>query len=305
MKIQTPVTKMLGIDLPIIAAPMFLVSYPKLVSAVSEAGGMGTFASMSYRTVEELRDALQEIRDTTKKPIGVNIILYKEHNPNWSKQLELCLEYKVELLITSLGTPRTVVKEAKSVGSKVFCDVTTLRHAKLVAKAGADALIAVSQGAGGHAGTISPFSLIPYLKKEVGLPVLAAGSIGNGAQMAAAMSLGADAVYVGTRFIASEESMASQEYKQMVVDAKPEQIIYTDKISGLYANWLKPSLDKLDNHGQPQEHDMAAEYKRWRDIWSAGHGVGQIHQVQNAATIMNEMVSEYAEITKSLPKITE
>lgn len=303
MKIKTNITDMLGIDLPIIAAPMFLVSYPKLVAAVSNAGGLGTFASMSYRSLEELRDALQEIRSLTNKPIGVNIILYKEHNPNWSKQLELCLEYKVELLITSLGTPRTVVKEAKAVGTKVFCDVTTLRHAQVIAKSGADALIAIAQGAGGHAGNISPFSLIPYLKKEIGLPVLAGGSISNGAQMAAAFSLGAEAAYVGTRFIASEESGAAQEYKQMVVDAQPEQIVYTDKISGLPANWLQPSLDKLKKQEQATDQSAEAEYKRWRDIWSAGHGVAQIDRIQKAAQIVTQMAKEYQQAVQSLPAI--
>ncbi|EMG23599.1 nitronate monooxygenase domain protein [Leptospira interrogans serovar Copenhageni str. LT2050] len=166
MKLNTRITKMLGIDLPIIGAPMFLVSYPDLVVAVSEAGGIGCFPSLNYRSPEQLKDGLQEIRSKTKKPIGVNLILHKSHNPNWSKQLQVVLDAKVELLITSLGSPRTVVNEAKSVGAKVFCDVTTLKHANIVAKAGADALIAVAQGAGGHAGNISPFSLYPYLKKE-------------------------------------------------------------------------------------------------------------------------------------------
>lgn len=301
MKIKTVITDMLGIDVPILAAPMFLVSYPKLVAAVSNAGGLGTFASMSYRSVEELRDSLQEIRSLTSKPIGVNIILYKEHNPLWSKQLQACLDAKVELLITSLGTPRTVVKEAKSVGAKVFCDVTTLRHAQMIAKSGADALIAISQGAGGHAGTISPFSLIPYLKKEIGLPVLAGGSIGTGSQMAAALSLGADAVYVGTRFIASEESQASQEYKNMIINAKPEQIIYTDKISGLPANWLEASVQRAQEWSDNKEN--VSEYKRWRDIWSAGHGVAQIDKIQKAKDIMLDMITEYKKISESLPSV--
>lgn len=304
MKIQTAITQMLNIDLPILAAPMFLVSYPKLVAAVSEAGGMGCFPSMNYRTVEELKDALQEIRERTSKPIGVNIILYKEHNPDWARQLEVCLDQKVELLITSLGTPRTVVKEAKSTGARVFCDVTTLKHAKIVAKAGADALIAVSQGAGGHAGSISPFSLIPYLKDETDLPVLAGGSVGNGAQMAAAMALGADAVYSGTRFIASEESAASNEYKQMVVESQPEEVVYTAEVSGIPANWLKRSLDRLDSDQlQKQGHDMAAEYKRWRDIWSAGHGIAQIKKIEKAADIIRQMVEEYRQVKNNLPAV--
>ena len=302
MKIETAITKMLNIDLPIIAAPMFLVSYPDLVAAVSEAGGIGTFPSLNYRTPEELKDGLAEIRAKTKKPIGVNIILYKDHNPNWSKQLEVCLDAKVELLITSLGSPRSVVKEAKSVGAKVFCDVTTLKHARIVAKSGADALIAVAQGAGGHAGAISPFSLIPYLKEEIGLPVLAAGSIGTGSQMAAALSLGADAVYIGTRFIASNEAATDNDYKQMLIDSQPEEIVYTDEISGIPANWLKKSVDRAKQVMEQSGNSFGeSEYKKWKNIWSAGHGIAQIKNIKPAKDIVDELVNDYLNTIKGLP----
>ncbi|AAN49925.1 nitronate monooxygenase [Leptospira interrogans] len=303
MKLNTRITKMLGIDLPIIGAPMFLVSYPDLVVAVSEAGGIGCFPSLNYRSPEQLKDGLQEIRSKTKKPIGVNLILHKSHNPNWSKQLQVVLDAKVELLITSLGSPRTVVNEAKSVGAKVFCDVTTLKHANIVAKAGADALIAVAQGAGGHAGNISPFSLYPYLKKETGLPIVAAGAISSGAQMLAAFSLDADAVYVGTRLIATPEAQASEEYKKMLIDSGPEEIVYTEKISGIPANWLKKSVEKagdLSHSGQSQNLDQ--EYKRWRDIWSAGHGVAQIQGLIPAREVVLGMAKEYSDILNRLPR---
>ncbi|TGK13165.1 nitronate monooxygenase [Leptospira fletcheri] len=304
MKIRTPITDMLRIDLPIIGAPMFLVSYPDLVVAVSEAGGMGTFPSQNYRTIEELRRGLEEIRSRTKKPIGVNLILHKDHNPNWAKHFELLLEFKVELIITSLGSPRSIVGEAKSVGTKVFCDVTTLKHANIVAKSGADALVAVAQGAGGHAGAISPFSLIPYLKKEVGLPVLAAGAISGGQQMAAALSLGADAVYIGTRLIASQEAAASEEYKQMIVDSPPEEIVYTEKISGIPANWLKRSVEKAgDDFHANRSMSIDQEFKRWKDIWSAGQGVAQIDSVLPAGEIVRNMAREYGEILGALPKV--
>lgn len=302
MKIETSITKMLGIDLPILGAPMFLVSYPDLVVAVSEAGGIGCFPSLNYRSIEQLREGLTEIRSRTKKPIGVNLILYKEHNPNWSQQLEVCLEFKVELLITSLGTPRTVVKEAKSVGSKVFCDVTTLKHANIVAKAGADALIAVAQGAGGHAGGISPFSLFPYLKKETGLPVIAAGAISTGAQMMASLALGADAVYVGTRLIATKEAAAQQAYKDMIVESQPEDIVYTPEISGIPANWLKKSIDKMEGPVS-KEGGLNDEYKRWRDIWSAGHGVAQIESVESATDVIQNMAKEYDNIRRTVPQL--
>ncbi|WP_411824394.1 NAD(P)H-dependent flavin oxidoreductase [Leptospira sp. 'Mane'] len=313
MKIKTPITEMLKIDLPIIAAPMFLVSYPELVVAVSEAGGIGCFPSLNYRTPEQLKDGLQEIRSKTKKPIGVNIILHKDHNPNWAKQFEVVMEMKVELIITSLGTPRTIAKEIKANGSHLFCDVTTLKHANIVAKSGADALITVAQGAGGHAGNITPFALIPYLKKETGLPVIAAGAISGGAQMAAALSLGADAVYVGTKFIATNESRAQNEYKQMLIDSAPEEIVYTEKISGIPANWLEKSVNKSPDILQdgPKkiaaghsggEHAIEQEYKRWKDIWSAGQGVAQIENVRPAKEVIDEMVKEYLEIVNRLPR---
>lgn len=303
MKLNTRITKMLGIDLPIIGAPMFLVSYPDLVVAVSEAGGIGCFPSLNYRSPEQLKDDLQEIRSKTKKPIGVNLILHKSHNPNWSKQLQVVLDAKVELLITSLGSPPTVVNEAKSVGAKVFCDVTTLKHANIVAKAGADALIAVAQGAGGYAGNISPFSLYPYLKKETGLPIVAAGAISSGAQMLAAFSLDADAVYVGTRLTVTPEAQAFEEYKEMLIDSGPEVIVYTEKISGIPANWLKKSVEKagdLSHSGQSKNLDQ--EYKRWRDIWSAGHGVAQIQGLIPAREVVLGMAKEYSDILNRLPR---
>lgn len=305
MQIKTAVSQMLGIDLPIIGAPMFLVSYPDLVCAVSNAGGIGTMPALNYRTVEELRAGLTEIRSRTNKPIGINLILHKEHNPNWMRQFEVCLEFKVELLITSLGSPRSIVKEAKSVGAKVFCDVTTLKHANIVAKCGADALIAVAQGAGGHAGAISPFALIPYLKKEIpGLPVVASGAISGGQQMAAALALGADAVYIGTRLIATPEANAYDAYKQMLIDSAPEEIVYSPKISGIPANWLKRSIDKLDPDFKP-DTGLNVEAKSWKEVWSAGHGVAQIDKITPAAEVITSMAAEYQSVVKNLPACTE
>lgn len=304
MRIQTAITEMLGIELPIIGAPMFLVSYPDLVVSVSEAGGIGCFPALNYRTVDDLRSGLDEIRARTARPIGVNIILHKPHNPKWPEQLAVCLEKKVELLIFSLGAARTAVNEAKSVGAKVFYDVTTLKHARIVQKAGADALIAVAQGAGGHAGAITPFSLIPYLKEETGLPVIAAGAISNGRQMAAALALGADAVYVGTRLIATPESKAQNEYKQMLIDSAPEEIVYTETISGIPANWLKKSVDRLNlqDHQHSALSGDADEYKRWRDIWSAGQGVAQIQSVTPAGQVVRDMAAEYLQTIRGLPQ---
>ncbi|MBW7857657.1 MAG: nitronate monooxygenase [Leptonema sp. (in: Bacteria)] len=305
MKIKTPITEMLGIDLPIIGAPMFLVSYPDLVVAVSEAGGIGCFPALNYRTVDQLREGLTEIRSRTNKPIGVNLILHKDHNPNWARQFEVCLEFKIELLITSLGSPRTIVKEAKSVGTKVFCDVTTLRHAKIIAKSGADALIAVSHGAGGHAGTVNPYVLIPQLIEETGLPVIASGAISGGRQMAAALSLGAGAVYVGTRLIATPEAQAQDDYKKMILESTYEDLVYTETISGIPANWFKETVDRA-NITKPSaiagEPHAEEEYKRWRDIWSAGQGVTQISSIQPAKEVVRQIAEEYTTVIESLPR---
>lgn len=306
MKIRTRLTELLNIDLPVIGAPMFLVSYPDLVSAVSEAGGIGCFPALNYRTSEELRDGLQEIRARTQKPIGVNLILHKEHNPRWPEQYEIAMQEKVELIITSLGSPRSIVSEIKATGASLFCDVTTLRHAEVVAQAGADALIAVAAGAGGHAGSITPFALFPYLKERTGLPVVAAGAISTGKQMAAAFALGADAVYVGTRLIATPEAQAADGYKQMLIDAKPEDIVYTDRVSGIPANWMRQSLEQskdiIDNAtGRKSLEDVHEDAKRWRDIWSAGHGVSDIAELQPAGDVIREMAREYLAVRNGLP----
>ena len=163
-------------------------------------------------------------------------------------------------------------------------------------------MIAVSQGAGGHAGAISPFSFIPYLKEETGLPVIAAGSINDGKQLAASLSLGAGAVYVGTRLIASHEGNAKQEYKDMLIRSSPEKIRYTDKVSGIPANWMEESLSEANlDDGAEWDKDLANEPKRWRDIFSAGHGVSQIKTIMKAKDIVDQMIQEYSQIIRDLP----
>ena len=302
MRIKTKVTEMLGIDLPIFGAPMFLVSYPDIVVAVCEAGGIGCFPALNYRTIPELKDGLAEIRSRTSKPIGVNIILFAHHNPNWSKQLEACLDAKVELIIASMGTPRSVLAECKTAGVKVFCDVTTMKHARLAARLGVDGLILVSQGAGGHAGRINPFSLIPYIKEETGAIIVAAGCISNGQQMAAALALGADAVYVGTRLIATPEADAEDEYRKMLLEAVPEDIEYTDRISGIHSNWIKQSLARLEQVPDSLNSSSESQYKKWKHIYSAGQGVAQIKELKPAKEIIREMARDYLHTIENLAR---
>ncbi|MDH4200354.1 MAG: nitronate monooxygenase [Spirochaetia bacterium] len=301
--IQTDITRLFDIQYPILGAPMFLVSNPALVAAVSNSGGMGNFAAMSYRTIGDLKAALHEVRALTVRPFGVNIVLHREHNPLVREQFELCLKEKISLIITSMGTPRTLIKEAHDHGIKVFCDVTNVKQASIVAKCGADAVIAVCQGAGGHAGSITPFALIPQIREAIDIPVIAAGAISRGRQMAAAFMLGASAVYIGTRFIATPEASATEEYKSALVDSNPEDIIYSDKISGISANWIRSSYDKwlkfseIKNSEKPHEISL----RRWIDVWSAGHGVAQIQEIEPVSKIMENIVSEYHRIKNGLP----
>ena len=301
LKVKTKITEMFNIEYPIIGAPMFLVSNPDLVAAVSNAGGLGTFASMSYRNISDLKVALAEVRQKTQKPYGMNIVLHSAHNPLWREHFNLCLEEKIPLIITSMGTPRSIIKDAHKSGLKVFCDVVTLKQAEIVAKAGADAVITVAQGAGGHAGSISPFALIPHIKDAIDIPVIAAGAISRGVHLAAAFSLGADAVYVGTRFIATPEANASAEYKAALIKANPEDIIYSDKISGINANWLKESFERWMINQEADDHGTHLHLKRWIDIWSAGHGVAQIEDILPVPVIIKNMMNEYNEIKKRLP----
>lgn len=321
--IVTPFTKQFGIKYPIIAAPMFLVSTAKLVTAVCQAGGVGSFPALNFRPASEFRAAMQQIKKTTRQPFGVNLIV-QQSNKYLTEQFDICLEEKVPLLITSLGSPKEVVKLAHQVGTKVYCDVVNLEHAKKVADCGADGIIAVSSGAGGHAGNISPFALIPYLVRNIKLPVIAAGSIVDGAGMAAAFSLGASAIYMGTRFIASLEAEVDSNYKETILKARPEDIINTDKVDGFPGNFiLNTALKKLGLEKSIIE-ELAIKnqkIKKWialsraakslfgkpnskasyKTVCSAGQGVGLIEKILPVKDIIEETISQYLEIKKNLP----
>lgn len=296
MSAGTAITRMFGIRYPIIAAPMFLVSNPEMLIAVGEAGGMGAIPSLNCRTSEAFREAIRAVKAKTDAPYGVNLILMG--NDRLEADLRICAEEKVPLIITSLGDPTLVAQAVHSYGGKVFCDVVGVRHARKAAKAGADALIAVASGAGGHAGGVSPFVLAPMLKADTGLPVVAAGAISHGAQMAAALALGADAAYVGTRFIASTESPVEQAFKQALVDAQPEDVEYTAEITGHPANFLRGSLEAFRKaEASGEDHEM----KRWRDVWSAGHGVGLIQDIVGCGELVKRMAAEYEAARLGLP----
>jgi nitronate monooxygenase len=325
--ISTPFTELMGCRYPIIAGPMFLVSDENLVSAVTEAGGLGAMPSLNWRTTDGFREAIRAVKKRTNGPFGVNLIV-NQSNLRQGADLEVCVEEKVPLVITSLGNPKEVIKRMHAVGSKVFCDVTNLEYAKKVEGQGADGVIAVSAGAGGHAGPVSPLVLIPYLKRNVSIPIIAAGGIATGEQIAAALLLGASAVQIGTRFIASREAKVEDSYKKAILDSDPEDIVLTEKISGTPAAVIRtPYIDKIGLRLNPLEtylhhHPSTKKYMKmvrayigskalekaivgptWKEVWSAGQGVGLIDELLPAAEIVENLAREFHEACKAFNKI--
>ena len=323
MSIKTEFTQQFDVRYPIICAPMFLVSSVKMVVSASEAGGVGTFPALNYRPIERYRQTIKEIKSLTAKPFGINIIVQKSNKYQY-KQIEHALEEKVPLIITSLGNPKEVIRLSHEVGTRVYCDVVGFEQAKKVADLGADGLIAVGFGAGGHAGDISPLALIPNLVRMVKLPIIAAGSIVDGAGMAAAFALGASAVYMGTRFIASKEAEIAEEYKKAITRAVSEDIVNTDRVDGFPGNFIRTKelgavgLEKglieeiltknkkikrfisLSRAARSLFGDMDSKVS-YKTVYSAGHGVGLIDTVLSIQEIMEKTVREYKETKAKLP----
>lgn len=322
--LRTKVSELFGIDYPVIGAPMFLVSNENMVTAASNAGGLGTFPALNYRPIENYRKAIQSIKQQTSKPFGINIIVQKS-NTHQQQHIDIALEEEVPLIITSLGSPKGILEKVRGTKTKVFCDVIGLDHAKKVADLGAHGLIAVGSGAGGHGGDVSLFSLLPYLKKNVGLPLIAAGAISDGKGLLAALSLGADAVYMGTRMIATHESPVSEDYKKAIVSSGPEKIINTDRVDGFPGNFiltdtLKPLLQAnfVDN-----VLSQNARVKRWvsllraskalfgnpeqkvsyKSVFSAGHGVSTIDSVKSIEDVVHSTMTEYYDLLEKLQKL--
>lgn len=322
--IQTVFTRLMGCDYPIIAAPMFLVSNEELVVATSNAGAVGGTPSLNWRSVKEFDAALSKIKAQTSKAFAVNLIVNKT-SLRMEQDLEVIVRHKVPLVITSLGNPQKVIEAVHSYGGKVFCDVVDLKYALKVEAQGADGVVAVSSGAGGHAGGVSPLVLIPYLKKALKIPVVAAGGIVNGRQILAALVLGADAVQIGTRFIATPEASASEDYKNAIIKSAPEDIVMTRRISGTPAAVIRtPYIDKVGLDLNPVEaflrkHPLTMKYAKlmrmmlgsksleaaankttWKTVWSAGQGVGLIDEIEPAAEVVCKLVAEYWEARNAL-----
>lgn len=288
---------------PVIAAPMFLVSGPDLVGACCLNGIAGTFPALNQRTTEGYAEWLLQIQSQLEgrehAPFGINLIVHKT-NPRLAADLKVTTEHQVPIVITSLGAVSEVVEAVHSYGGLVFHDVTTMRHAEKAIEAGVDGLILVSAGAGGHAGTLHPFAFIKEIKNRFDTCVIQSGAISTGEQVLAARAAGADLAYIGTRFIATEESMANDEYKDMVVTARAEDIVYTPKVSGIPANFIRQSLEKngidlndIDNPEIDLGKELIDEAKAWKTIWSAGHGAGNIDNIPSVAELCKNLANEY------------
>ncbi|WP_419897295.1 NAD(P)H-dependent flavin oxidoreductase [Roseomonas sp. USHLN139] len=288
--------------IPAVAAPMFLVSGPDMVVETCKAGVLGTFPTLNQRSTAAYVDWLQEIAARlaalpAAAPFGVNLIVHRS-NKRLEADLQATVENRVPLVITSLGAVKEVVEAVHGYGGLVFHDVINLRHAAKAAEAGVDGLIAVCNGAGGHAGTLNPFAFLTELRQIFDGTLLLGGSIGHGRQVAAAQLMGADLAYIGTRFVATAESMAPPDYKQMVLEATAKDIVYTAAISGVKANFLRASIaaagldpDNLDEGAGVNLSDH--EKRPWKNIWSAGHGVGSIHDVPTIAALCARLIEEY------------
>lgn len=283
---------------------MFLVSSPRLVIESSKSGVVGSFPLLNARTSEILEEWLIEIkRELPTQPWAVNFISHPT-NKRFDGDLELIRKYQPPIVITSLGHPGKVIDVVHEYGGLVYSDVATLKHARKSAETGVDGLILVCNGAGGHAGKLNPFAFLAAVKEFWNGTTILAGGISSGKDILAAQILGADYAYMGTRFIATEESIAPDEYKEMLVNSGIEDILYTDSFSGVHANYLIPSLIKegIDPTSlKPRDTvDLShmVDVKAWRDIWSAGHGVTTIHRVEPVAAIIEELKKEYEDARK-------
>ncbi|MCB2067366.1 MAG: nitronate monooxygenase [Erythrobacter sp.] len=280
---------------------MFLVSGPDLVVETCKAGLCGTFPALNQRTSEGFEDWLKEITDRLgpdHAPFGVNLIVHKS-NPRVMADLELCVKYKVPLIITSLGAVSDLVQAVHSYGGLVFHDVIQRRHAEKAAEAGVDGIIAVAAGAGGHAGTFSPFALTSEIREFWDGALILSGSMSHGGHIAAAQMMRADFAYFGSHFIAAEESMVSQEQKAMMISSSAKDITYTDQVTGVGANFLTPSLAAAALPDHAGEMSLNEEAKAWKSIWSAGHGTGAVKAVRPVRAICEQLIAEYDEARRN------
>ena len=310
-----------NLSIPAIAAPLFLISGPKLVIECCKNGVVGTFPALNHRTTEgfeewviEIKEALASFeKETGKKaaPFGVNLIVHPT-NPRVQPDLEICMKHQVPLIITSLGAVSDLVDAVHSYGGLVYHDIIKRRHAEKAAEAGVDGLILVAAGAGGHAGILNPIALVNEIKQFFHKTILLSGCISNGNDVASALQMGADLAYMGTRFINTTESLADEAYQEMIINSKAEDIVYTAAVSGVNASFLRPSLEAMgiteDLWSKSKKIDFGseldaakAEAKAWKTIWSAGQGVTSIQDVQPTKELIDQLIKEF-KVALSLQK---
>jgi nitronate monooxygenase len=298
---------------PLIGAPMFIVSGPELVIAQCQAGVVGSFPALNARPQSVLGDWIKQIKealatyaeehpDQPVAPFAVNQIVHAS-NVRLREDMETCVEHQVPIIITSLRPPGDVVKAVHSYGGLVFHDVISLRHARKAIAQGVDGVIAVCAGAGGHAGPLSPFALVKEIRKEYEGAVILSGCITSGMDVLAARAMGADLAYSGTRFIASDEANAVPEYKEMIVESGASDIVYSSLFTGIHGSYLKGSIARAgldpDNLPEGSKSDMdfdkasQTDAKAWKDIWGAGQGVGNIDEILSAREITLKIEQEY------------
>ena len=328
------------LSIPVIAAPLFLISGPKLVIECCKNGIVGTFPALNQRTTEgfeewvvEIKSELKSFENKTGKkpaPFGVNLIVHHS-NPRLQADLEICIKHEVPLIITSLGAVSDLVESVHNYGGLVFHDIIKKRHAEKAAEAGVDGLILVAAGAGGHAGTLNPMPLVAEIKKIFDKTIVLSGCISNGRDVASAMQMGADIAYMGTRFINTNESKASDDYKNMIINSGAGDIVYTAVVSGVPASFLRPSLEKMGISekmwgGSPsftqklkmyfklltskfsfaKELDLAkAEAKAWSTIWSAGQGVTNIQDTLSVKELVSNIKIEFKESLAEQAKLLD
>jgi len=323
---KTALTELLGIELPIIMAPMFLVTNVEMIVKAGESGIAGCIPALNFRTIEELEAGLKEIKSRSIKPFGVNLIVNKS-NIVAKKQLYKCLDMGVDFFITSLGSPEEVIRESKKLGIKVFCDVIEESYAKKVEDLGADGVIAVNSGAGGHLGNIPASVLVPALKAKCSIPIISAGGVGTGSGILSILALGADGLSIGTPFIATQESGINEDYKKACVDYSAEDIVVTTKLSGSRCTVINtPYVKKigteqniienvLNKNKQIKKYakmltyykgmkalEKAAFSATYSSVWCAGTSLEFTHKVETIPAIVERFKAEMNEAEKNLLK---
>jgi nitronate monooxygenase len=306
-----------NLRLPVVASPLFIISHPPLVLAQCKAGVVGSFPALNARPEAQLDEWLAEVTedlaahdaehpDRPAAPFAVNQIVHKS-NGRLEHDLSLCMKYKVPIVISSLGAVEGVNQAVHSYGGIVLHDIIHDRHARKAIEKGADGLIAVAAGAGGHAGTLSPFALVQEIRQWFDGPLLLSGAIANGGAVLAAEAMGADMAYIGSSFIATTEARATDEYKQMIVESKAADIVYSNLFTGVHGNYLKGSIRNagMDPDNLPVSHPSKMNFggekaKAWKHIWGCGQGIGAVSEIVPTAALVDRLAGEYEAAKRKL-----